>query len=88
MQPRLPLACTRPFPMPSPVPRRSLQDEIHRKHEGGSALHMMCWMNFWCGLFYIPVLFGLTDTGREVLAFCFEYPEVRRPYCALRWGRG
>lgn len=25
------------------------QDEIHRRYHHGTALHMMCWMNFWCG---------------------------------------
>ena len=23
------------------------QDEIHKRHKHGSALQMMCWMNFW-----------------------------------------
>ena len=38
---------------------------------------MMCWMNFWCGLYYLPYLFVLTPAGWELLAFCQTYPEVR-----------
>jgi hypothetical protein len=26
---------------------RTMQDEIHKRHKHGSALQMMCWMNFW-----------------------------------------
>lgn len=52
------------------------QDEIHRKYPGGSALHMMAWMNFWCGLFFLPFLFGLSNAGVDMLGFCIKYPEV------------
>lgn len=46
---------------------------------------MMCWMNFWCGLFYVPFLFGLTNTGRELLAFCIQYPEVGWRKSCRQW---
>ena len=26
---------------------RALQDELHKRYRHGSALQMMCWMNFW-----------------------------------------
>lgn len=34
-------------PCPAPVPP---QDELHKRYKHGSALQMMCWMNFWCVL--------------------------------------
>lgn len=52
------------------------QDEIHRRHPGGSALHMMAWMNFWGGLFYLPLLFGVSNAGADLLAFCARYPQA------------
>ncbi len=61
------------------------QDEIHRKYSATTALHTMCWMNFWCGLFYVPFLFGLTNTGRELLAFCIQYPEVGWRKSCRQW---
>jgi len=30
--------------LPAPAPA---QDEIHKRYKHGSALQMMCWMNFW-----------------------------------------
>lgn len=54
------------------------QDEIHRKHPGGSPLHMMAWMNFWCGLFYLPALFVLSSAGPDLLRFCAKHPEAAR----------
>jgi hypothetical protein len=64
-----------PFPRPHAA-AAAPQDEIHRRYRHGSALHMMCWMNFWCGLYYVPPLFLLTGMGRELLAFCTQHPEV------------
>ena len=52
------------------------QDEIHRRHGGGTAMHMMCWMNFWSGVLYLPLLFAATPAGREVSAFCATHPEA------------
>ncbi|KAL4442923.1 hypothetical protein ABPG77_008414 [Micractinium sp. CCAP 211/92] len=39
------------------------QDEIHKRYKHGSALQMMCWMNFWCGLYYLPILFLFSSVG-------------------------
>eukprot|EP00887_Chlorella_sp_A99_P002743 scaffold6.g2743.t1 len=52
------------------------QDEIHWRYRHGSALHMMCWMNFWCGLYYVPALFLFSSVGRDLLAFCLKHPEA------------
>lgn len=52
------------------------QDEIHKRYKHGSALQMMCWMNFWCGLYYLPILFLFSSVGGELLAFCLEHPEA------------
>jgi hypothetical protein len=34
------------------------QDEINHRHPGNSPIHMMCWMNFWCALYYGAYLAG------------------------------
>ncbi|KAL4457645.1 hypothetical protein ABPG75_012510 [Micractinium tetrahymenae] len=52
------------------------QDEIHKRYKHGSALQMMCWMNFWCGLYYLPILFVFSSVGPELLAFCLQFPEA------------
>lgn len=52
------------------------QDEINHRYKGGTAMHMMCWMNFWTGVFYLPYLFVLSNTGRDVLSFCRQHPEA------------
>jgi solute carrier family 35 (UDP-galactose transporter), member B1 len=52
------------------------QDEINKKYKGGTAMHMMCWMNFWTGLFYIPLMFVFTSSGSEVVAFCLKHPDA------------
>lgn len=62
------------------------QDEIHKIYHAGSALHMMCWMNFWCGLFYLPFMFVLSGAGRDLFAFCAEFPEVRSRRCSWTGG--
>lgn len=54
------------------------QDEISRKYKDNSAIHMMCWMNFWCGLYYCGYLFGATSQGPELLAFCQQHPDAAR----------
>ena len=53
-----------------------VQDEINRQYKRTSALQMMCWMNFWCGLYYLPVLFLATSVGWDLLAFCSRHPQV------------
>lgn len=50
------------------------QDEINRRYAGGTAMHMMCWMNFWTGFFYIPTMFVISSAGREVVEFCLAFP--------------
>lgn len=50
------------------------QDEIKRKYPKTSSLHMMCWTNFWGGLYYAVYFFGLSDTGMQVLSFCSKHP--------------
>lgn len=53
-----------------------LQDEIHRKYTATTALHTMCWMNFWCGLYYAVYLFGATSIGLDMLQFCAAHREA------------
>jgi hypothetical protein len=51
----VPLRCAAPAlrrlpPTPSAPPLLTcllVQDEIHKRYKHGSALQMMCWMNFW-----------------------------------------
>jgi len=50
------------------------QDEINRKYKGSSALNMMCWMNFWTGVFYLPMMFVVSRAGVEVVGFCMKHP--------------
>lgn len=50
------------------------QDEIKRKYPKTSSLHMMCWTNFWGGLYYAVYFFLLSGTGMEVLSFCTKHP--------------
>lgn len=52
------------------------QDEITRTYHDNSAVHMMCWMNFWCGAYYLVYLFGLTAQGPELLVFCHTHQEA------------
>lgn len=50
------------------------QDEIKRKYPKTSSLHMMCWTNFWGGLYYAVYFFLLSGTGMQVLNFCTKHP--------------
>lgn len=52
------------------------QDEVTRRYRSGSALHMMCWMNFWTGAYYCAYLFGATRQGSDLLAFCGAHPQA------------
>ena len=52
------------------------QDAINKNYKGSTALHMMCWMNFWTGVFYIPFMFLLSSSGMEVLRFCWSHPSA------------
>ena len=53
-----------------------MQDELHKKYPDTTALHTMCWMNFWGSIYSMAYLFVVTSTGRELLAFCRLYNEV------------
>jgi hypothetical protein len=55
-----------------------LQDEITKQYPNNTPLMMMCWMNFWSGLFYLPYMFIATSIGHELVTFCVQYPEVGR----------
>lgn len=55
------------------------QDEINRKYKDRSmkaAMHMMCWMNFWTGFFYLPFMFIVSSAGKEVIAFCLAHHDA------------
>lgn len=52
------------------------QDEIHKRYKGTTALHTMCWMNFWCGLYYLVYLFGMTSIGPDMARFCLAHREA------------
>ena len=51
-----------------------LQDEIHKKYKGTTALWTMAWMNLWCGLYYSIIMFVASSAGLELLAFCSKHP--------------
>jgi UDP-galactose transporter B1 len=53
-----------------------VQDEIHRKHPETTSLHTMCWMNFWCSIYYGAYLFVATSTGRELVQFCLTHRDA------------
>lgn len=52
------------------------QDEINKKFKDATALHTMCWMNFWSGLYYGIYLFLLSTHGLELVNFCLAFPEA------------
>ena len=54
------------------------QDAINRSYKGSTALHMMCWMNFWTGVFYVPMMFLVSSSGSEIVQFLIKYPEALR----------
>jgi solute carrier family 35 (UDP-galactose transporter), member B1 len=51
------------------------QDEMKRQYPEVSGLHMMCWTNFWGGLYYAAA-FAFTGSGAEVVRFCMEHHEA------------
>ena len=51
------------------------QDELLRRWPQTSSLHMMCWSNFWGGLYYVA-FFALSGTGGDVLAFCARHRDA------------
>lgn len=48
------------------------QDEINRHYPDNNPIHMMCWMNFWCALFYGAYL-AVSGIGQELLLFCTQH---------------
>lgn len=54
------------------------QDAINKSYKGSTALHMMCWMNFWTGVFYLPMMFIVSSSGSEIVQFLVRYPEALR----------
>lgn len=54
------------------------QDAINKSYKGSTALHMMCWMNFWTGMFYIPMMFVVSSSGGDIVRFLIRYPEALR----------
>ena len=52
------------------------QDKINETYKKNTALHMMCWMNFWGALLYSVFLFGITSQGADIVAFCTAQPEA------------
>ena len=59
------------------------QDEIKRSYPKTSSLHMMCWTNFWGGLYYAVYFFFLSSTGMEVISFCIEHPAAAQQLAAF-----
>lgn len=51
------------------------QDELKRAHPDTTGLHMMCWTNFWGGLYYLAT-FAATGSGVEVLRFCAAHRDA------------
>jgi len=54
------------------------QDGINHRYPGGSPMHMMCWMNFWTGVFYLPIMFLASSWGKEVIVFCLAHRDAGR----------
>ena len=52
------------------------QDKINQHHPRSSPLHMMCWMNFWCTLYYSAYMFGFSSIGVDLIQFCQENPDA------------
>ena len=51
-------------------------EEVNLSLQDTSALYTMCWMNFWCGLYYAIYLFAFSSTGIELLTFCGAHQEA------------
>jgi hypothetical protein len=60
LPPAITLTPTHPPLPPSP------KDEINRKHPKNDPVHMMCWMNFWCALYYGAYLAGESVVVEQV----------------------
>ena len=47
---------------------------MNHKYKKATPLWTMCWMNFWCSLYYGVYLFAVNSSGWDMLAFCRRYP--------------
>lgn len=50
----------------------AFQDEINKNYPKNNPIHMMCWMNFWCMLFYGAYM-AISGIGKELLLFCLQH---------------
>lgn len=50
----------------------AFQDEINRHYPKNNPIHMMCWMNFWCTLFYGAYM-AVSGIGAQLFAFCLAH---------------
>jgi UDP-galactose transporter B1 len=50
----------------------AFQDEINKHYPKNNPIHMMCWMNFWCMLFYGAYM-ALSGIGVQLVAFCLQH---------------
>ena len=51
------------------------QDELTRRYPDTTGLQMMCWTNFWGGLYYLAA-FAFTGSGLEVVHFCMQHHDA------------
>jgi UDP-galactose transporter B1 len=51
------------------------QDEINKHHPQNSPIHMMCWMNFWCAVYY-GMYMAVSGIGIELLLFCQHHVDA------------
>ncbi|KAK9810512.1 hypothetical protein WJX72_012024 [[Myrmecia] bisecta] len=52
------------------------QDEINKQFRDTTAIYTMCWMNFWCGLYYAVYLFGFSSSGWKLVQFCLQHTDA------------
>lgn len=52
------------------------QDQINKVYPKNSALHMMCWMNFWTSVYYGIYMFVITHSGTAMARFCSVHGEA------------
>eukprot|EP00803_Ostreobium_quekettii_P003917 evm.model.scf_1071EXC.2 EVM.evm.TU.scf_1071EXC.2 scf_1071EXC:10600-11466(-) len=60
----------------------SAEDEINKKYAKSTGVQMMCWINFWCFLYYSVGFFtmellGMSDTFSGALSFVLLQPQGR-----------
>ena len=52
------------------------QDEVQKRFRATTALHTMCFMNFWGSLYYGMYLFVISNSGHQLLSFCRQHPSA------------